>query len=659
MDVTMLEGVGWTLLVILFMLSLLTVLGWLVQYSFGFRNAGKSPWARVLARGAWSPLLKLQFGRGGRAASPGAGLQGLLSTLISFRSFRENCQRAWVRALNEQACRHGSSIQIAFESGLQLPPSASINHVTCMDQSAHTMVLQCTCTVDAVTFPVTVTQQSPAAVSMDTYHVTTAPVQVQLEVCLQEVEEEGLLVSWSFSQQPLLSLSVFPRRLQQEGDGEKVDLNMVGELVKDAIVSTQPAMFVNLKSYVPTPSAPAERQNRGADSPSLGTPLQRMLVRQLRVMGLSAGGQSAGTELCCSLGLDLPTQEKRTGFLPSPLRAGVDLEWDEDFTLDLDKDTKELRVRLVERNMKEEKFLPGRASVVLDVPHRTPIGRQVLPISAGPGLPSAATVTLELLFLDPGDPYRCQGVPVPQVCLEPAGGVEMDRTPTPDCSPVSSTPSPQPSPTPASRQGSTSCSPYKAQEAGRRALVPDGLHSNSSSPTSLQSHLSNGLDPAGVAQPGRTPTKRSTLRITVGSKGPLTASACCAASGDAALQGALSPGAGNCENSISQGAVRQDAVEATRSTEDVGSETGSTGALETRSLKEHKGSRSRRTPLSAAPMRTCPTWARVQSRGRSPEASPAASSSVSPSARAPRASPVLTLMPALTLMQLWTEKPAL
>lgn len=36
-------------------------------------------------------------------------------------------------------------------------------------------VLHCRCWVDTVTFSVTVTQQSPAAVSMDTYQITAAP----------------------------------------------------------------------------------------------------------------------------------------------------------------------------------------------------------------------------------------------------------------------------------------------------------------------------------------------------------------------------------------------------------------------------------------------------------------------------------------------------
>lgn len=42
-------------------------------------------------------------------------------------------------------------------------------------------VLHCKCWVDTVTFPVTVTQQSPAAVSMDTYQITIAPMVTKVQ----------------------------------------------------------------------------------------------------------------------------------------------------------------------------------------------------------------------------------------------------------------------------------------------------------------------------------------------------------------------------------------------------------------------------------------------------------------------------------------------
>ncbi|XP_061870165.1 phospholipid transfer protein C2CD2L isoform X4 [Colius striatus] len=150
----------WAALVLLFAASLFTVAAWLLQY---WRSAG----------------LRAPRGRG-TASAEEAGARALLAALLSLRSLREQWQRAWVRALNSQARRHGSSVQITFEEGLQLPLATTITRVTCEGRSDHSMVLCCHLSAEAVRFPVSVTQQSPSAVSVDTYRVTLAALQAQV-----------------------------------------------------------------------------------------------------------------------------------------------------------------------------------------------------------------------------------------------------------------------------------------------------------------------------------------------------------------------------------------------------------------------------------------------------------------------------------------------
>ncbi|KAJ8397213.1 hypothetical protein AAFF_G00440470 [Aldrovandia affinis] len=610
----MLEEIGWVTLVAVFLVSVLTVLAWLVQYSVGGRNAGAASWVllpllprnlrpRVLAQGAWGSLRKLRFGRGAGARDV-AGAKGVLSSLFSFRSFRESSVRAWVRALNEQACRHGSSIQIHFEDGLQLPSCASIGQVTYVDQSASTMVLQCDCTVDTVTFSVTVTQQSPATVSIDTYQVTIAPVQAQLVVCLEEVEEEeGLLVSWSFSEQPPLCISVSPCRVQREECEEKVDVNTIRDLVENAIISTHPAMMVHLKACVSASASPGKRQNRVRSSPARAAPVQRILVHQLRATGLRGrGGHLVRLgDLCCVLELDPPTQEARSSFLPSPIRPGAELEWEEDLALDLDVETKGLKVRLVERNSDGEKFLPGHASIPLDLPRRAPIGQQVLSVSTGPRVPPTATVIMELLFLESGDAHKCQGDPRPRTSDSPAPEVETDHNSKSAGKIVTPTRTVQTQFNLDCKPGSPFCSPHRVGRAESAALRASG--GGFSPTTSLKMPFFNGLDPPDdtairhLTMKG-PPLKRKSNIITA--KGPIAAggSACsigCAAPAHTGLQGEYSPGGNNCDRTSSQRALRQDRDEAARSsnserpsTDDMEYETGSTGALETRSLKDHK-----------------------------------------------------------------------
>ncbi|XP_067263751.1 phospholipid transfer protein C2CD2L isoform X2 [Chanodichthys erythropterus] len=628
---TTFQDVSWLVQVALFCASLLVVLAWLVQFSLPLlrprwcsRVQGKReiPWQlplslthQTLTGGVWGSLLRLRLGRDGAGSDTEAGVKGLLSSLFAFKSFREHWQRALVRALNEQACRQGSSIQITFDDSLQLPSSASIDRVTCTDQSVRSMVLQCNCSVNTVTFPVTVTQQSPAAVSMDTYQITMKPMQAQLQVCLEEVEEEGLLVSWTFSKQPHLSLTVKScQRVQKEGSDMEVDSDMIAALVEDTLYTTHPAMILNLRACVSSPAFPREKQIGGLNSPSQSTPVRRILVHQLKATDVKKvisfpGCQTHLGELCCVLSLDTPSIERRTGFLtPSP-SPGAALHWTDDFTLDVGPETKELKVRLVEKNSKGEQFLPGRASLPLDLSKRIPNGQHKLSIAPGHGLAPTAIVTLELLYLESSDLRACKNATPMRSSITPSKKVDVDRTIMPDGTIVTTVTTIQSRLKLDRKLGdSPSSSPSKVEVTEKTPSVLTNSTSTSASPTPSKGTLPNGLDPVAETAirqltesaskvPKKTPTKRSTLIISGVSKVPITEddsalSVGYAAAMDAALQGAHSPSGPPNHQGAS---AHQEADETTPSdaserpsVDDVESETGSTGALETRSLKDHK-----------------------------------------------------------------------
>ncbi|XP_026854280.2 phospholipid transfer protein C2CD2L isoform X1 [Electrophorus electricus] len=619
---------SWLLLVALFCVSLVVVLAWLVQFSLALlrprrgavvQGSTEATWQlplslthQTLTGGVWGSLLRLRLGRDCAGSGTQAGVKGLLSSLFAFKSFREHWQRAWVRALNEQGCRQGSSIQIAFDDRLQLPTSAAINHVTCTDQSAHSMVLQCNCSVDTVTFPVTVTQQSPAAVSMDTYQVTMEPMQAQLQVCLEEVEEEGLLVSWTFSQQPLLSMTMTPRqRVHRENSESEVDVDMIAKLVEDALYATQPAMILNLRACVSSPAFPREKPELRQNSPQQVSAVRRLLVRQLKASGVSKACQGHAGELCCVLSLDMPALEKRTRFLATSPSTVTTLDWAEDLTLDLQPETKELKIRLVERNSKGEQFLPGHACLSLDLAGRSPSGQHRLSVTPGHGLPPIATITLELQCVELNDARSAAPL---HPALTPSKKVDVDRTVMPDGTIVTTVTTIQSRPKLDHKMGdSPSRSPSKVEVMEKRptVLTENFQRRSSISPTptpSTESSISNGLDPVAetairqltesASKPvKKTPTKRSTLIISGVSKVPITEddsplSVGYAAAMDAALQGEhCAAGALNHHTAT----PHQDADETTPSdaserpsVDDVESETGSTGALETRSLKDHK-----------------------------------------------------------------------
>ncbi|XP_054448372.1 phospholipid transfer protein C2CD2L isoform X3 [Pteronotus mesoamericanus] len=548
------RDLGWAALLVLFAASLLTVFGWLLQYTRGLclvrAQEAQSPGPALAVEpvgslrklGVWHSLLRLRATRPGGPEEP--GVQGLLASLFAFKSFRENWQRAWVRALNEQACRDGSSIQIAFEEVPQLPPRASISHVTCVDQSEHTMVLHCQLSAEEVMFPISVTQQSPAAVSMETYHIILTLPSTQLEVNLEEIPGEGLLISWAFNDRPDLSLRVLPKLQTRERGEEQVELSTIEELVEDAIVSTQPAMMVNLRACSgPGGLLPSKKPPMVSHAqPAIPKPT-RLFLRQLQASHLGSELEGTG-ELCCVAELDNPMQQKWT----KPTRAGPEVEWTEDLTLDLGPQSRELALKVLRSSSCGGTELLGQATLPVGSPSRPLSRRQVCPLTPGPGkaLGPAATVAVELQY-EEGSPQNL-GTPTPSTprpSITPTKKIELDRTIMPDGTIVTTVTTVQSRPRVDGKLDSPSRSPSKVEVTEKTTTVLSESSGSSSTSHSI-SH-----DP-----PAMFP-------------GPLDA--------------------------LSSPTSVQEADETTRSdiserpsVDDVESETGSTGALETRSLKDHK-----------------------------------------------------------------------
>ncbi|KAM4828166.1 phospholipid transfer protein C2CD2L isoform 1-T1 [Thomomys bottae] len=633
------QDAGWAALLVLFAASLLTVSGWLLQYARGLWRArargpggGRGPGPAEAAEaaaslrelGVWRSLRRLRAAPAGAPGEP--GVRGLLASLFAFRSFRENWQRAWVRALNEQACRDGSSIQIAFEEVPQLPPRANISHVTCIDQSERTMVLHCQISAEEVRFPVSVTQQSPAAVSMETYHVTLTLPPTQLEVSLEEIPEEGLQVSWVFTDRPDLSLTVLPKSQVRERGEEQVELSTIEELIKDTIVSTQPAMMVNLRAC-PAPGGLVPSEKSAVEplgQPAIPRPT-RLFLRQLRASHL--GSQLGGTEeVCCVAELDNPMQQKWT----KPTRAGPEVEWTEDLALDLGPQSRELTLKMLRSSSSGgDTELLGQVTLPVGSPSRPLSRRQVCPLTPGPGkaLGPAATMAVELQY-EEGSP-RTLGTSTPSTprpSITPTKKIELDRTIMPDGTIVTTVTTVQSRPRVDGKLDSPSRSPSKVEvtEKMTTVLSEQSGPGSASHSSSRESHLSNGLDPVAetairqLTEPSgraakKTPTKRSTLIISGVSKVPIAQDELALSLGYAAsMEASVQDDAGSSEGpssppsdppAISPGPLDalstptsvQEADETTRSdiserpsVDDVESETGSTGALETRSLKDHK-----------------------------------------------------------------------
>ncbi|NXQ62949.1 C2C2L protein, partial [Anthoscopus minutus] len=519
-----------------------------------------------------------------------------------------------------------SSVQITFEEGPQLPQATNISCVTCKGQSDHSMVLCCHLSAEAVKFPVSVTQQSPVAVSVDTYHVTLAVLQAQVEIHLEEIQNEGLLVSWTFKDRPDLDLLVLPRLELPEKDEGRADLSTIKDLIEDTIVSTRPAMMVNLTactagaSVVPSSKLTRESLSGAAAAP----PGSKLLLRNLRVLNLGCQGKGGAGEIRCVAELDSPPQQKWTR--PMTGAAG-EMEWNDEFFLELGPRSKELKLQVLGSSDGGGNVLLAYTTLLIDSLGKQPSGRQVCSLAPGAGqsLTAEATITLELLFQESPASLNAPHATSLRSSITPTKKVEMDRTIMPDGTIVTTVTTIQSRPKADCKLDSPSRSPSKVEVTEKKTTVllesscPHG-HLPSGS---RDSRVPNGLDP--VAETAirqltetnnktakKTPTKRSTLIISGVSKVPIAQDEMALSLGYAASLEATACGDSEAEGTADRGhdftelsrppegsllgqRDSQELDETTRSdiserpsVEDVESETGSTGALETRSLKDHK-----------------------------------------------------------------------
>ncbi|XP_075045820.1 phospholipid transfer protein C2CD2L isoform X2 [Mixophyes fleayi] len=572
---------GFAALLFLFAASLLIVLAWLLQVTRG------------------SP-------------SPPPGTRSLLRALCSFPSIRESWSKAWAQALNREAVRSQSSVQMRFEENIPLQPNVHINQVTCTKHSDSSMVLLCSFYADTVTFPISVTQESPAAVSCDTYRVSLTIQQAQIEVQLQELPQEGLLVSWGFKDRPDIMLQIEPKHSYQ-GEGG-AELCTVQDLIQNALLTAEPAMMFNLKAH----DGDTGSYDRLLPSFPSRTEGFRLLIRQLRLQDMILPDMDV--ELMCEAELDHPCQRRNTRSVRVQKKGEIcNASWTEEMTFDLSSQSSELSLKVWQIFRSADKILLGHTLVALGTPHKELCGRHLYPLipSSLFSKPAAPAISVEFHIPEASLTRDTLGTSTQRINVTPTKKVEMDRTVMPDGTIVTTVTTIQSRLKLDGRIDSPARSPSKVEVTENKPVIFPRSGSPGSSSSSGGSPASIMLDPVAetairqLTEPGnkpnkRTPTKRSTLIISGVSKVPVGEDEMALSLGYAASMDATLQGTSTCfQESLLDASpyfssevttsLGQDADDTTRSDisdrpslDDLDSDTGSTGALETCSLKDHK-----------------------------------------------------------------------
>ncbi|XP_066279669.1 C2 domain-containing protein 2-like isoform X3 [Branchiostoma lanceolatum] len=366
--------------------------------------------------------------------------------------------KSWLKALNEQARRNGSSLQLTFDKIKEgsLPPKFTTINSRIADDGS--LVIGCYVEWLRLGLTVFATQQTPQTIKL-----AICDVDVKLTGECQfkaSVQSEEVHVTGSFPKEPKIDLNV-KQPAGSEEDG--VDTGIVEGLVRDTLAGALLTISLSLQSmlreerdqpdrlptFVDGPiSAPGDR---GVAKPIVtrrlspsGVPpkpprLQdrKLLVKVIKANGLPGRNGFGSCDPYCIIEMDAPLQKHKT----SVIKNTINPFWDEHFLFDLSTRTKELKFSLFDREKgSDNNDLLGEAVIPMDTLTQNLSSRQIIPLQRALSTDDGvnASVTAEFLFMEPSAAQQAlnslhpQPSPIrPAFPTTPQKKVETYRTVTP------------------------------------------------------------------------------------------------------------------------------------------------------------------------------------------------------------------------------------
>ncbi|XP_051870447.1 C2 domain-containing protein 2 [Pristis pectinata] len=418
----------WFGLVALFLASVLTLalyglhcvvgVSWeRIKPKFGFRAVGSPP------------------------SDPSDGAATLLSWLLALESWNCQWQKAWISALNKAAVENRSSFQLTVDNVGPCSSPLALSHVTSVIKSEQQLVFGCHVTGEDAQFSITVTQESPVAMGMESFNVQVSPLHIELEIDVQAADV--VRVTWSLVDGQSLNLKVTPRIKKEVAEGD-ADLETIHTLLQDLLTSARPMVILTMKAaplmdnnnFPVSQSLPnAELSSQIFSPPKPPRAHERKLqVKIIKVEDLAAPDIAESIHPYCVVELDNPVQKVSSSVMSS---VSIPL-WDQQFVLktsapksvrlkpsslrgngygqlELSAKSKKLHMQVLEDGRPSE--ILGEVTVPIDLFKKQPSGRQSFPSGY------AFMNGIKFCYVEPNEMKSRQSP-----TLLPAKKVEKDRT---------------------------------------------------------------------------------------------------------------------------------------------------------------------------------------------------------------------------------------
>ncbi|XP_054899910.1 C2 domain-containing protein 2 isoform X1 [Poeciliopsis prolifica] len=335
----------------------------------------------------------------------------LLGWALSKQSWKSQWRGAWCRALTEEAAKRGGELLLTFEEGGVQAPELTVRAVSGFRKSATNKAASCSVVGEKLQFSLSAAKSAGA--DPRKYTACIAPVELQLQLSMQEVQDE-IRVSWEMSRLDTEGLHVIPDLTQDAANTWTAAA--VKEQLMQLLCATRPSVLLSCR--------PAQAsQRKEAHNKVLSPPKPprahdwKLLVKNTRVT-LSQEEDAAGSvNPLCVLQLDDPPQR----FSTSVLKNTTTPTWEQPFVFELNGRSKELSVQLMNDGQPPESSLLGKVCVPFDLVKKQPKGQQTFALKTKDSV--TGSLTTEFTYLEPSE-VRSWQPPTPAACKK----VEMDRT---------------------------------------------------------------------------------------------------------------------------------------------------------------------------------------------------------------------------------------
>ncbi|XP_044077401.1 C2 domain-containing protein 2 isoform X3 [Siniperca chuatsi] len=387
-----LEDPQWLCMVTLFITSLVTLILYFVQY-FQQRGVGN----------------KQRAAEDNEAKEEAASLLGWA---LSLKSWKSQWRGAWCSALNDESRKRGGPVLLTFEEADLEASELMVSQVSSFQKSARNKAACCSVVGEKLQFSVTAASTAMAAADPCKYTVCIAPLELQLDLKMQEAEDE-VMVSWGVSQLETGELQVTPTFPQDNASTPSVAV--IKEQLRQLLCVTRPSVLLSCR---PAQASEVKEARNNVVSPPKPPRAHdwKLLVKNIRVT-LNQKEDAAGSmNPLCVLQLDDPPQRFNT----SVLKNTTNPAWDQPFIFELNGLSKELNMQLMNDGQPENSLL-GQVSVPFDLVKKQPKGQQTFELMAKDIV--TGSLTTDFTYLEPSE-VRSWHPPTPASNKR----VEMDRT---------------------------------------------------------------------------------------------------------------------------------------------------------------------------------------------------------------------------------------